>query len=94
MVPKVTEDLFGISDNLILFNCREWARFKLCCHGDERDMKVSISPTYEAETVTGAVVVMEDITRLREIERTNVKTIIVLEKEILAGSFNIVEVRE
>ena len=49
--------------------------------GDVRDMQVSISPLYEAESVIGAVVVMEDITRLREVEQTNVKTVIALELE-------------
>ena len=49
--------------------------------GDKREMQVSISPLYEAESVTGAVVVMEDITRLREVEQTNLKTLIALENE-------------
>lgn len=48
--------------------------------GEERDMKVSISPLRENDTMTGAIVVMEDITRLREIEKTNVKSMIALHK--------------
>jgi len=50
--------------------------------GDVKEMQVSISPLYEGEDVTGAVVVMEDITRLREVEKTNVKALIAREKEI------------
>lgn len=50
--------------------------------GDERDMRVSISPLCKNDTVVGAVVVMEDISELREFEQTNVKTMIALEKEI------------
>jgi len=50
--------------------------------GDLRKMQVSISPLYEDEAVIGAAVVMEDITRLREVEQTNVKTVIALEKEM------------
>lgn len=51
-------------------------------NGDIRKMQVSISPLIEEETVAGAIVVMEDITKLREIEQTNIKTLISLEKEI------------
>ena len=39
--------------------------------GDVKDMQVSISPFYENENIAGAVVVMEDISRLREVEQTN-----------------------
>ncbi len=50
--------------------------------GDVKDMQVSISPFYDKENIVGAVVVMEDISRLREVEQTNIKTLIALEKEI------------
>ena len=50
--------------------------------GDVKDMRVSISPFYNGETIIGAVVVIEDITRLKEVEQTNVKIMITLEKEI------------
>lgn len=49
--------------------------------GDVRDMQVSISPFYDKENLIGAIVVMADTSRLREVEQTNVKTLIALEKE-------------
>ncbi len=50
-------------------------------YGDEKDMKVSISPILENDSITGAVVVMNDITRQKEIEQTNVKNLIALSQE-------------
>ncbi|MFW6372356.1 MAG: PAS domain-containing hybrid sensor histidine kinase/response regulator [Thermodesulfobacteriota bacterium] len=50
--------------------------------GEVKHMQVSISPIHEADAVTGAVVVMEDITRLRQVEKTNQKTLIALEREV------------
>jgi PAS domain S-box-containing protein len=50
--------------------------------GDMRDMQVSISPLHDGDDVIGAVVLMQDITRLKEVEQTKVKTLITLEKEI------------
>ncbi|MEE9119943.1 MAG: PAS domain S-box protein [Syntrophobacteria bacterium] len=50
--------------------------------GDMRDMQVSISPLHDGDDVIGAVVLMQDITRLKEVEQTKVKTPITLEKEI------------
>ncbi len=50
--------------------------------GEIKDMRVSISPLYEGETVIGGVVVMEDTTRLKEMGKTHVKTLIHLEKQM------------
>jgi PAS domain S-box-containing protein len=50
--------------------------------GDMRDMQVSISPLHDGDDVIGAVVVRQDITRLKGVEQTKVKTLITLEKEI------------
>ena len=50
--------------------------------GEIKKMRVSISPLYEGRRVTGGVVVMEDITSLKAVEKTNAKTLIRLEKEI------------
>jgi PAS domain S-box-containing protein len=50
--------------------------------GEIHKMQVSISPIYEGETIAGAVVVMEDITRLREVETTQAKTVVTLEREV------------
>jgi len=50
--------------------------------GEVKHMQVSISPIHEGDAVTGAVVVMEDITRLREVEKTTQKTLIALEREV------------
>jgi len=38
--------------------------------GEIHEMQVSISPICGAEGVAGAVIVMEDITRLKEVEKT------------------------
>lgn len=45
-------------------------------------MKVSISPLYEGDAVFGAVIIMADITSLRQVQETNFKTVIALEQEI------------
>ncbi|MEW6348397.1 MAG: PAS domain S-box protein [Thermodesulfobacteriota bacterium] len=50
--------------------------------GETHDMQASISPISEAEGVSGAVVVMEDITLLKEAENTRAKTLNALQKEI------------
>ena len=50
-------------------------------YGDEKDMQVSISPLLENDSVTGAVVVMNDITHQKEIKQTNVKNFISLSQE-------------
>jgi PAS domain S-box-containing protein len=50
--------------------------------GEIKHMQVSISPIREGSAVTGAVVVMEDITRLRDVEKTNQKALIALEQEV------------
>lgn len=50
--------------------------------GEIHEMQVSISPIQGAEGITGAVVVMEDITRLKVIEKSRAKTTIALEGEI------------
>ncbi len=50
--------------------------------GEVRDMQVSISPFHEDGAITGAVVVMKDVTNLQGLEQTRVKTMITLEKEV------------
>ncbi len=56
---------------------------KLKIHsGETRQMQVSISPLSEKNKIIGGVVVMNDITRLKEIQQTSVKSLIALEKEV------------
>jgi len=50
--------------------------------GEIHEMQVSISPIYEEERVAGALVVMEDITWLKEVEKTGAKTVAALEREL------------
>lgn len=50
--------------------------------GESHHMQVSISPVFEGEMVAGAVIVMEDVTRLKEVEETRAKTVIALEAEM------------
>ena len=50
--------------------------------GDIRKMKVSISPFQQSDEVAGAVVTMQDISGLKELEDTHIKTLIKLEKEV------------
>ena len=50
-------------------------------NGDEKNVRISISPLYVGETAGGAVIVMEDITYLKAMEQTGTKTLIALEKE-------------
>ena len=50
--------------------------------GETRLMKVSISPLYEKDEITGAVVMMNDITHLKKMEQTGIKSRNDLEKEI------------
>jgi PAS domain S-box-containing protein len=50
--------------------------------GEERNMQISVSPIYEGESATAAVVAMQDMTRLKELEQTHVKTLMALEKEM------------
>ncbi len=45
-------------------------------------MRVSISPFYQEGVVMGATVVMQDLTELKNLEKTHVKTLIQLEKEV------------
>lgn len=45
-------------------------------------MRVSISPLYQNGAVIGATVVLQDITELKTLEKTHVKTLIRLEKEV------------
>ncbi len=50
--------------------------------GDTHKLKVSISPVIENGLTVGSIFVLEDITKLEVIEKTHVKTLITLEKEI------------
>ena len=50
--------------------------------GAEREMRVSISPVYENGGAAGAVVVMQDLSLLREQERLQVKTMMALEDKV------------
>ena len=50
--------------------------------GAIHEVQVSISPIYEEEGVAGALVVMEDITWLKEVEKTGAKTVAALEIEL------------
>ncbi len=50
--------------------------------GDIRKMRVSISPMHSGQDVVGGVVVMQDVTDLKALEDTHVKTLIKLEKEV------------
>lgn len=45
-------------------------------------MKASITPLRKNQEVVGAIVLLEDISQLIEIQKTNVKTLMTLEKEI------------
>ncbi len=50
--------------------------------GEILKMRVSISPVSGEEGLAGAVLVMEDITRLTSIEKSRSKTVVALEREI------------
>jgi len=50
--------------------------------GEVRNMLVLISPLREGEAITGAVVMMNDVTQSQEVEQTHVETLIALEEEI------------
>ena len=52
------------------------------------DARVSISPLFDGEAIVGSVVVMQDLSELREIEKTNLKNVMALqraEKELVAA---------
>ncbi len=57
----------------------EWSLFQhtgrlINSSGEKREIKVSVTPINEQEKITGAVVVIEDITDLREIEKKQERT--------------------
>lgn len=50
--------------------------------GDIKKMRVSISPLSENGTIKGGIVTMQDISEIKTLEKTHIKTLIRLEKEI------------
>lgn len=50
--------------------------------GKIHEMQVSVSPIDGKRGIAGAAVIMEDITRLKEVEKTRAKTVIALQKEV------------
>ncbi len=56
-------------------------------------MRVSIAPFREEGKAGGAVIVLQDVTDLKNLEETHVKTLIKLEKEIEAGKKKELELR-